>query len=169
LLDHFLAPVVVEPRLGDDFLAKTCFQQRILCSSYVKVNLQKEVRLEGTSYGFLKPWSWWHDRGGFQLVIYISNIIRRKYRETAYEWCSRFCFRKLLAHHPRTLIKGTRMPTHEPRWFHRCGKYIQTWEWVSLVRKRSLSEGQALTTTEKVNNNRILEDGAVHDTHNNHS
>jgi hypothetical protein len=55
LLDHFLAPVVVEPRLGDDFLAKTCFQQRILCSSYVKVNLQKEVRLEGTSYGFLKP------------------------------------------------------------------------------------------------------------------
>lgn len=44
LLDHFLAPVIVEPRLGDDFLAKTCFQQRILCSSYVKVNLQKEVR-----------------------------------------------------------------------------------------------------------------------------
>lgn len=44
LLDHFFAPIVIEPRLGGDLLTKTCFQQRILCSSYVEVDLQKELR-----------------------------------------------------------------------------------------------------------------------------
>jgi hypothetical protein len=39
LLDNFISPVILKPRLSDCLLTQSSLQQRVRCTRYIKVNL----------------------------------------------------------------------------------------------------------------------------------